>query len=74
MSNLQRWFLIVALWMVILGFTFSFYWSQVRPVGIRKMCAKKATLASKEMKPDMSSHELYRVIYSDCCRNNGIRE
>lgn len=75
MSHLQRWFLIFAMWAVILAAIFVFYWVQIRPVNIRKMCVKKAKQASQEVKlgfPDRQ--EIYRVIYSDCCRNNGIKD
>ena len=75
MTNLQKWFLIVAMWVVILALILVFYWVQIRPVNIRRMCAKKANEASQEIKPNVPNmHDIYRAIYSDCCRNNGLRE
>jgi len=75
MTRLQKWFLIAALWVVILALNFSFYWNQIRPVNIRRICAKKAGEASRQIQAgDSNIHEFYRAIYSDCCRNNGLKE
>jgi hypothetical protein len=75
MSNLQKWFLIAAMWLILSFIIFAFYWLQIRPVNIRRMCVKKANEASQEIKPSVSNmHEIYRAIYADCCRNNGLKE
>jgi hypothetical protein len=73
MHNLQRWFLIVAMWVVILFAIVAFYWVMVRPAKIRQMCAKKAKQISEETKSGLSSMlEINRAIYLDCLRCNGI--
>ena len=75
MTNMQKWFLIVAMWVILLFIILAFYWLQIRPVNIRKMCAKKANEATEKMKPNApNTHEIYRAIYSDCCRNNGLKD
>lgn len=75
MTNIQKWFLIWAMWVVILALIFTFYWNQVRPINIRKMCGKRAAQATQAIKPSGSNiHEIYRAIYSDCCRNNGLKD
>jgi len=73
MTNLQKWFLIVAMWVVILFSISAFYWVLVRPVKIRKMCAEKARQVSEKTKSDLSNMlEINRAIYLDCLRCNGI--
>lgn len=73
MTNLQKWFLIVAMWVVILFAIFAFYWILIRPVKIRKMCAEKARQVSEGTKAGLSHMlEINRAIYLDCLRCNGI--
>lgn len=73
MTKLQKWFLIVALWVVILFSIFAFYWVLIRPAKIRQMCAEKAKQVSAGIKTNISSMlEINRAIYSDCLRGNGI--
>ena len=72
-SKLQRWFLISAMWAVILFSIFVFYWLMVRPARIRKMCAQKAKQVSIKVKSDLSDTlEINRAVYSDCLRCNGL--
>ncbi len=73
MSNLQKWFLIVAMWVVILFVIFAFYWMLIRPARIRQMCAAKAKEVSSQTKTGIASMlEINRAIYLDCLRCNGI--
>ena len=73
MSKLQKWFLIIAMWVVILFLIFAFYWAFIRPARIRKMCAEKAKQVSQGIKTNVSSMlEVNRAIYLDCLRSNGI--
>ncbi|MDD5167058.1 MAG: hypothetical protein PHQ57_06715 [Candidatus Omnitrophica bacterium] len=73
MTNIQKWFLIVAMWIVILFLIFAFYWVLVRPAKIRRMCAEKAKQVSAETKSGLSNMlEINRAIYLDCLRCNGI--
>jgi hypothetical protein len=73
MTSLQKWFLIVAIWVVILFAIFAFYWVLIRPVKIRKMCAEKAKQVSAGTKAGLSNMlEINRAIYLDCLRCNGI--
>jgi hypothetical protein len=75
MTNLQKWFLIVAMWAAILFLIFVFYWVMVRPVQIRQSCAKKARQISEEAKSGLSSIlEINRAVYLDCLRCNGIEK
>jgi len=72
-TKLQRWFLIVAMWAVILFSIFVFYWMMVRPSKIRQMCAQKAQQVSAKVKSDLSDTlEINRAVYSDCLRSNGL--
>ena len=72
-TKLQRWFLIVAMWAVILFSIFVFYWMMVRPAKIRKMCAQKAKQVSVKVKSDLSDTlEINRAVYLDCLRCNGL--
>lgn len=74
-TSIQRWFMIVAMWAVIIFTIVAFYWLLVRPVGIRRMCAKKAKQISSQTKSDLASMlEINRAIYSDCLRCNGINK
>jgi len=73
MTKLQKWFLIVAMWVVILFSIFAFYWILIRPAKIRQMCAEKAKQVSTESKSGVSSMlEINRAVYLDCLRCNGI--
>lgn len=75
MTNLQKWFLIAAMWVVILALILAFYWVQIRPVRIRKMCAERAGQVSTGVKSGVSNMlEVHQAIYSDCCRRNGLKE
>jgi hypothetical protein len=75
MTNTQKWFLIAAMWIGLLFILLTFYWFQIRPVNVRKICSGKADKAAQAMKPNLSNiHEFYRAVYSDCCRNNGLKE
>lgn len=72
-TKLQRWFLIGAMWAVILFSTFVFYWMMVRPALIRKMCAQKARQFAVKAKSDLSDTlEMNRAVYWDCLRCNGL--
>jgi len=74
-SNMQKWFLIIAMWVVILFAIFSFYWILIRPARIRMMCAEKAKKVSIETKSILSSAlEINRAVYLDCLRCNGIEK
>ena len=73
MTNIQKWFMIVAMWVVIIFTIFTFYWVLVRPAGIRQMCAKKAKQVSSETKSGLANMlEINRAIYLDCLRCNGL--
>jgi hypothetical protein len=73
MTHLQKWFLIVAMWIVILFLVFAFYWVLVRPVKIRQICAERAKQVSVGTKSGLSNMlEINRAIYLDCLRSNGI--
>lgn len=64
MSNIQRWFMIMAMWVVIIFMVFAFYWVLVRPVGIRRMCAKKARQVSTGTKSGLDNMlEINRAVY-----------
>lgn len=72
-TKLQRWFLIVAMWAVIVFSISVFYWMMVRPVKIRSMCAQKAKQVSAKVTSDLSDTlEINRAIYLDCLRSNGL--
>lgn len=73
MSHIQRWFLIIAMWVGILFLVFVFYWIMVRPVRIRQVCIEKAKRVSAGTKvgiPELL--EINRAIYLDCLRCNGL--
>ena len=73
MTNMQRWFLIVAMWVGILFLVVVFYWLAVRPGQIRRMCAEKARQVSQGTKSSLSSMlEINRAIYADCLKSCGI--
>jgi hypothetical protein len=75
MTNLQKWFLIVALWLGILAAIFAFYWMQVRPGNIRRMCVEKAKEVSFGAKSGVVTMlEINRAIYFDCLRCNGLEK
>ncbi|MCX5702598.1 MAG: hypothetical protein NTW64_06480 [Candidatus Omnitrophica bacterium] len=72
-TKLQRWFLIVAMWAVILFSIFVFYWMMVRPSKIRQMCVQKAKQVSAKVTSDLSDTlEINRAVYLDCLRSNGL--
>ncbi len=73
LTNIQKWFMIVAMWVGILFVAFVFYWMAVRPGQIRRECAAKAQLVSQGSKSSLSSMlEINRAIYADCLKCNGI--
>lgn len=73
MTNLQKWFLIVVMWVVVIFLIFAFYWVLVRPAKIRQMCAERAKKVSAGTKSGLSNMlEINRAIYLDCLRCNGI--
>ena len=73
MAHLQKWFLILALWVVILFTIFAFYWILIRPSRVRQMCAEKAKQVSAGVNSGISSMlEVNRAVYLDCLRSNGI--
>lgn len=73
MSKLQRWFLIIALWVIILGAIFLFYWSQVRPARIRQACTKEANQACAEIKSSVTNMlEVNQAVYAHCLKRNGL--
>jgi len=75
MTNLQKWFLIIAMWAGILILAMGLYWTQMRPVRIKQMCAKRADKVSIGMKSGLSNTlEVHQAVYSECCRKNGIKE
>lgn len=72
-TKLQKWFLIVAMWAVILFSIFVFYWIMVRPAKIRRMCAQRAKQVSAKVKSVLSDTlEINRAVYLDCLRCNGL--
>jgi hypothetical protein len=72
-TKLQRWFLIIAMWAVILFSIFAFYWMMVRPSKIRQMCSQKAKQVSAKVTSDLSDTlEVNRAVYLDCLRSNGL--
>lgn len=75
-TSVQKWFLIAAMWAVIIILVFAFYWNRVRPVNIRRMCAQKACRLSTEFKSGKLSDvlELNQAVYADCLRRNGIEK
>lgn len=73
LTKLQRWFLIIAMWMVILFAVFVFYWMMVRPARIRRMCTEKARQVSVKVKSDIrDTLEINRAVYLDCLRCYGL--
>jgi len=75
MTVIQKWFLIIAVWVVIMFLSFTFYWGQVRPVKIRQMCSKRAGNLSKGFNSNLENMlEVNQSIYLECCRKNGLKE
>jgi flagellar biosynthesis/type III secretory pathway M-ring protein FliF/YscJ len=75
MSTLQKWFLITALWIVILLVGFVFYWTQVRPAKIRQLCTKEAAQACAEIKSSVANMlEVNQAVYSHCLKRNGLEK
>ncbi len=73
LTNIQKWFMIIALWVGIVFVVFVFYWMVVRPGNIRRMCAERARQVSEGTRSSLSSMlEINRAIYSDCLKCNGI--
>lgn len=73
MTILQKWFLITALWVVILISAFVFYWSQVRPAKIRQLCTKEAAQVCAEIKSSVANMlEVNQAVYSHCLERNGL--
>jgi len=73
LTNIQKWFMISAMWTGILFLIVVFYWLAVRPARVRTMCAKKAKAVCEQSKLGLSSMmEINRAVYSDCLRLNGV--
>lgn len=73
MTVKQRWFLIALMWAAILFLMFAFYWTWVRPVNVRRMCADKAKKVSMDTRSGVSNMlEINRAVYLDCLKCNGI--
>ena len=73
MTNIQKWFLIIALWLILLFSIFIFYWHQMRPMKIRQMCVQEAAQACAEIKSSVASKlQVNQAVYSDCLRKNGL--
>lgn len=73
MTKIQQWFLIVAMWVVIVFLVFAFYWVFMRPGRIRQMCAARARQVCVETKSGVANMlEINRAIYLDCLRCHGI--
>jgi hypothetical protein len=73
MTNLQKWFLIIGMWAVILTVIFGFYWTQVRPARIRRLCSAYANKSAAEIKSGIPNMlDVSRAVYSDCLKRNGI--
>jgi len=73
MSNLQKWFLILALWVVILFLGFGFYWLQIRPAKIRKICSEEAGRLAAGVKSNFADMiKVNQAMYSDCLNRNGV--
>jgi hypothetical protein len=73
LSKIQKWFLIIGMWAVILFLVFAFYWVMIRPAKIRQMCAQKAKQLSTKLQSDLSDTLLInRAVYLDCLRCNGL--
>ena len=75
MTTVQRWFMIVAMWVAIAALIFVFYWLQIRPAKIRQLCTKEAALACEEIKSSVANMlEVNQAVYSHCLRRNGIEK
>ncbi|MCX5708427.1 MAG: hypothetical protein NTY14_05600 [Candidatus Omnitrophica bacterium] len=73
MTNIQKWFMIIAMWVGILFLIVVFYWMAIRPALVRKMCSQRAKAVSEQSKTGLSSMmEINRAVYSDCLRQNGV--
>ena len=73
MTTLQKWFVIIAMWVGIVFLIFVFYWLAIRPAAVRKMCSHRARILCEGAKSSFASMlEINRAIYSDCLRSNGI--
>jgi len=74
-TNIQKWFLIMALWVFMIFSVFAFYWLLIRPARVRVMCAEKAKKISLETKSGLlNTLEINRAVYSDCLRCSGIEK
>jgi len=74
MSKTQQWFLITALWLILLFTIFSFYWFQLRPVNIRKICSKNADRVSSQISSGFYDvKKTYQAVYSDCLDSYGVK-
>ena len=73
MTNIQKWFMIIAMWVGILFLIVIFYWLAVRPARVRRICAQTAKAVCEQSKVGLSSMmEINRAVYSDCLRLNGV--
>lgn len=75
MTNYQKWFLILALWVLLLFGAFIFYWFNVRPVNIRRMCSERAKACSEEVKSSVKNMlETHQAVYYDCLKQHGVEK
>ncbi len=75
MTNVQKWFMIIALWVGIVFGVVVFYWMVIRPIKIRGMCVEKARQVSEGSKSSLSNMlEINRAVYADCLKCNGIEK
>ena len=75
MTKLQQWFLIIALWVAILALIFAFYWFQIRPAKIRRICSKEAEKACAEIKSGLANAlEVNQAVYAHCLKRNGVEK
>ena len=75
MTIKQKWFLIVAMWVVVIFVIFAFYWIMVRPVRVRRMCSEMAMNVSMDTKSGTSNMlQINRAVYLDCLKCNGVSQ
>jgi hypothetical protein len=73
MTTIQKWFMITAMWVALVFMGGAFYWMQIRPAQVRKMCASKAKIVCENARVELSNMlEINRAIYADCLRANGV--
>jgi len=73
MTNIQKWFLISAIWVLILFSIFAFYWLLIRPARVRNLCSERARQVSAGANTGLKDTlEINRAIYLECLRCHGI--